>query len=53
MDNIDGCDEDEHDHHVEGSNTSCNDTFLIVPQVLNSIKCGKNKESKTNKCRLS
>jgi len=36
-------DEDKHDHHVEGSNTSCNDNFLIATQVLNSTKCEKKK----------
>jgi hypothetical protein len=38
MDNVDGCDEDEHDHHVESSNTSCNVNFFIVVQVLDSTK---------------
>jgi len=43
MDNVDEHDKDEHDHHVEGSNTSCNDMFLIVAQVSDSTKCGKKK----------
>jgi hypothetical protein len=36
MDSVNRFDEDKHDHHVEGSNTSCNDNFLIATQVLNS-----------------
>jgi len=30
MDSVNRHDEDEHNHHVEGSSTSCNDNFLIA-----------------------
>jgi len=43
MDNVDKCDQDEHDHHVEGSSTSCNDNFLTIAQVSNSTICGKKR----------
>ncbi len=43
MDNVDGHDQDEHNHHIEGSSTSCNDNFLIVLQVSNSIRCVEKK----------
>ncbi len=53
MDNVDECEEDEHDHHVEGSSISCNDNFLTTAQVSNSIECRRKKKSKTNKCQFS
>jgi hypothetical protein len=46
MDNVDGRDQDEHDHHIEGSSTSCIDNFLIVTKFLDSIRRGKKKKVK-------
>ncbi len=43
MENVDRCDEDEHDPHVEASSTSCNDNLLTITQVSNSTNCGKKK----------
>jgi hypothetical protein len=53
MDSLDKHDKDEHDHHIEGSNTSYNDNFLIIMQVSDSIECKKKKKSKTNKHQFS
>jgi hypothetical protein len=45
--------QDKHNHHVEGSNTSYNDNFSTLTQVLNLAECQKKKELKTNKFQLS
>jgi hypothetical protein len=46
MDSLDKRDEDEHDHHIEGSITSCNNNFLTIVQVLDSTKCEKKKSQR-------
>jgi hypothetical protein len=45
MDYVKWRDEDKHNHHVEGSSTSYNNTFLIPTQVSNSTKCEKKERS--------
>jgi hypothetical protein len=46
MDSIDECDEDEHDHHVESSNTSFNVNLLTTMQVSNSTNYEKKKNQR-------
>jgi hypothetical protein len=45
MDNVNGCDKNKDNHHVEGSSTSYNDNFSTLAQVLDSTQCGKKERS--------